>query len=325
MLVKYLSKLLFLLVFAGIISCKESNRKVIQNETKAKLEYEIKAKLGEGAFWNHKTLELYWVDIVGKQFNIYNPSTKKNHSIEMPSSIGTVVPYTKEQAIVALQDGIYKVDIQSGDLELLSDVESEIKGNRFNDGKCDPNGNLWVGSIHFDMVKHKASLYKVEENGVTTKMIDGVTNSNGIVWTKDTKTMYYIDTPTETIKAYDFDKKNSTISNGRVVVNILKEDGIPDGMAIDEDDMLWVGMWSGTAVARYNPITGKLISKIEVPAKNVTSCAFGGKDLDELYITTSSLGMTKEEIEKYPLAGSIFKVRPGVKGVKSTFFGEPNN
>ena len=321
----YLSKILYLLILAGVISCKRSDNKTTQQKEIAELEYEIKAKLGEGAFWNHKTQELYWVDIVGKQFHIYNPSTKKDNSIEMPSSIGTVVPYTKDDAIVALQDGIYKVDIKSGNLSLLSDVESEIKGNRFNDGKCGPNGNLWVGSIHFDQVKFKASLYKVEQNGVTTKMIDSVTNSNGIVWTKDAKTMYYIDTPTATIKAYDFDIETSTISNGRVAVNVSKEDGFPDGMAIDEDDMLWVGMWNGNAVARFNPKTGKLISKIEVPAQNVTSCAFGGENLDILYITTSSIGMTKEQEEKFPSAGSIFKVKPGVKGVKSAFFGESVN
>ena len=137
--------------------------------------------------------------------------------------------------------------------------------------------------------------------------------------------MYYIDTPTANIKAYDFDVKSSTISNERIAVKILKEDGFPDGMAIDEDDMLWVGMWNGKAVARYNPLTGKLISKIVVPAVNVTSCAFGGKDLDELYITTSSLGMTDEDVAKYPLAGSVFKVKPGVKGVKSSFFGASKN
>lgn len=321
----YLSSILFVFIFAGIISCKKTNEKTTQNQTHAELEYEIKALLGEGAFWNHKTQELYWVDIVANQFHIYNPSTKKDQSIKMPSSIGTVVPYTSEKAIVALADGIYKVDISSGEIELLSDVESNIPENRFNDGKCDPNGNLWVGSIHYDQLKYNASLYKVEENGTTTKMIDSVTNSNGIVWTKDSKTMYYIDTPTATIKAYDFDGNTSTISNERIAVKISKEDGFPDGMAIDEDDMLWVGIWSGKAVARFNPMTGKLISKINVPAINVTSCAFGGENLDELYITTSSLGMTDEEVVKYPLAGSIFKVKPGVKGVKSTFFGASNN
>ena len=319
----YLSRILIIFVFVGIISCKKKSDKTTQNQTHAELEYEIKALLGEGAFWNHKTQELYWVDIVDNTLHIYNPSTKKNQAIKTPSSIGTVVPYTSEKAIVALADGIYKIDLKSGGLGLLSDVESNIPENRFNDGKCGPDGNLWVGSIHYNQLKYNASLYKVEENGTTTKMIDSVTNSNGIVWTKNSKTMYYIDTPTQSIKAYDFDINTSTISNERIAVKIPEEDGFPDGMAIDEEDMLWVGMWNGKAVARFNPISGKLISKIAVPAVNVTSCAFGGENLDVLYITTSSLGMTDEEVETYPLAGSIFKVKPGVNGVKSTFFGEP--
>jgi sugar lactone lactonase YvrE len=135
--------------------------------------------------------------------------------------------------------------------------------------------------------------------------------------------MYYIDTPTTHIKAFDFDKATSTISNGRVVVTVPVEEGSPDGMAIDENDTLWVGLWNGDCVANYDPKTGKLIQKIKVPAHNVTSCAFGGKDLDMLYITTSSLDMTDEEKAKYPKAGSMFKIKLDAKGVHSDFFKKP--
>jgi sugar lactone lactonase YvrE len=314
------NKLFFaILTLTIIMSCKDSKKSY--KELNAGLEFEVMALLGEGAFWNHKTQELYWVDIEAKKLNIYNPALKLNRSIEMPSLIGTVVPYKDNEAIVALLDGIYKVDLKSEELGLLSDVESNMPENRFNDGKCDPNGNLWVGSMHFEQSRPNASVYRINDKGETRKMIDSVTISNGIVWTKDSKTMYYIDTPKGNIMAYDFDPETSTISNGRVAVKVSEEDGFPDGMAIDEEDMLWVGMWNGDAVARFNPKTGKLISKIAVPAHNVTSCAFGGENLDILYITTSSLDMNEEEQNKYPLAGSIFKANPGVKGVQSRFFG----
>jgi sugar lactone lactonase YvrE len=314
------NKLFFaILTLTIIMSCKDSKKSY--KELNADLEFEVMALLGEGAFWNHKTQELYWVDIEAKKLNIYNPALKLNRSIEMPSLIGTVVPYKDNEAIVALLDGIYKVDLKSEELGLLSDVESNMPENRFNDGKCDPNGNLWVGSMHFEQSRPNASVYRINDKGETRKMIDSVTISNGIVWTKDSKTMYYIDTPKGNIMAYDFDPETSTISNGRVAVKVSEEDGFPDGMAIDEEDMLWVGMWNGDAVARFNPKTGKLISKIAVPAHNVTSCAFGGENLDILYITTSSLDMNEEEQNKYPLAGSIFKANPGVKGVQSRFFG----
>ena len=317
--------LFFLLI---LFNCKEENpksnieNKKASNHKTATLEYKINSKLGEGALWNYKTQEFYWVDIEGKTLNIYNPKTKTNKVIKTPSRVGTVVPYTKQQAVVALEDGIYKINLENGDLKQISNVESDITENRFNDGKCDPKGNLWVGSMHLKESLPNANLYKVEPNGVTTKMVDSVTISNGIVWSKDTKKMYYIDTPSKSIKSYDYDIETSTISNEKIAVNIPESLGYPDGMTIDENDTLWVGLWNGNAVAQFDPKTGELISKIEVPAHNVTACAFGGENLDILYITTSTNDMTEEERKKYPLAGSIFKCKPGVKGVTAFFFGE---
>ncbi len=294
-------------------------------ENLAVLEYNIKSQLGEGAFWNHKTQEFYWIDIVSKMMHIYNPSTKTNRSLPTASAIGTVVPKNETEAVVALVDGIYIMNLNSGETTLLSDIEADIPSNRFNDGKCDPSGRLWVGSMGWDMNQYDANLYMIDEEGHTELKIDSVTISNGIVWSKDKKYMYYIDTPTYQVKAYDYDDASGSISNERVAITLNDSLGSPDGMAIDENDMLWVCMWNGNSILNINPITGEIITKIEVPAHNITSCAFGGKDLDTLYITTSSLDMSPEEIEKYPNAGSIFKVIPGVKGVKSAFFGKTNN
>ncbi|CAL2091673.1 xylono-1,5-lactonase [Tenacibaculum sp. 190524A05c] len=311
-----------LLVLLSLLVCCKTNEK---EESKVELAFKINAQLGEGAFWNYKSEELYWVDIEGKKLHIFSPKTEENKTIEMPSRIGTVVPANKENsAVVALEDGIYIVNTNTNELTLLSDVESDVPENRFNDGKCDPNGNLWVGSMHLPQTHPKANLYKIDGSGNANKMLGNITISNGIVWTSDKKTMYYIDTPTGQIKAFDFDNKKNTITNERVAVTIDPKDGFPDGMTIDENDMLWVGMWNGNAVANYNPDTGKLIKKIKVPAHNVTSCAFGGKNLDVLYITTASLDMTDEEHKKFPLAGSVFKVQLKEKGVKGSFFNSPN-
>ena len=192
-----------------------------------------------------------------------------------------------------------------------------------NDGKCDPSGRLWVGSMHFQQLANKANLFTVESSGTYRIKKDSVTISNGIVWTADKKTMYYIDTPTSQIKAYDYNDANGAISNERIVVQIPESQGYPDGMTIDKEGMLWVGMWNGNAVIRFNPTTGKIDRKIEVPAHNVTSCAFGGESLDILYITTARVDMTEEELEKYPLAGSLFKILPRVEGVESHFFKQP--
>ena len=315
----YVNMLLLMVVIMVFGACKAK-----KNAVEAVLEYKISAKLGEGAFWDYKKKQFIWVDIEKKRLHIYNPLKKENRIINMPSKIGTIVPSEEEnKVVVALENGIYVVNIETEEINLLSDVEALVTENRFNDGKCDPNGNLWVGSMHLKQTKPNGKLYKVDDHGKTTPMLENVTISNGIVWTKKGDVMYYIDTPTGNIRAFDFDLKTSTISNERIAVKVNEKDGFPDGMTIDENDMLWVGMWNGNAVAQYNPKTGKLISKIKVPAHNVTSCAFGGDNLDTLYITTASVDMTKEERIKYPLAGSVFIAVPGVKGVKSSYFKKP--
>jgi len=313
---------LFLVVNISCKSHKTSKTLDLKPSNLAELEYEIKAKLGEGALWNHKTNELYWIDIEGKTLFIYNPKTKENKSYKMPSRIGTVVPYTENEVIVALEDGIYNFNLKSKTQTLFSNIESKLSDNRFNDGKCDPAGNFWVGSMNIkDTKKTTGSLYKITKDKKVEQKINNVRISNGIVWTKDGKTMYYIDTPTGKIRAYDYDMEIGDISNERVAVTIPESIGYPDGMTIDEEDMLWVGLWNGNGVGRFNPKTGELISKIEVPAHNVTACAFGGENLDTLYITTARVDMSDDELKEKPLSGSIFKVKPGVRGVKSSFFG----
>ena len=317
----YMKKTILFLLLTALMSCKTNTT---PTELIAELEYETPAKLGEGAFWDYNNEVLYWVDIIGESLNIYSPKTKTNKEIKMPAPIGTVVPSEeKNKVIVALNDGVYVVDIITEKITRLAAVEDTNPGTRLNDGKCDPNGNLWIGSMDYSQTNPGGNLYKVNANGETQKMLGNITISNGIVWSKDNKTMYYIDTPTANIRAFDFDKATSTISNERVVVTIPTEEGSPDGMAIDENDMLYVGLWNGNCIANYNPKTGKLIQKIKVPAHNVTSCAFGGENLDILYITTSNLDMTDEEKVAYPSAGSLFRIKLDTKGVESIFFKKP--
>lgn len=307
-----------------LFACNSKNYKKIKEEKKrnniASLEYKVEANLGEGAIWNYKTQELYWIDIEGRQLNIYNPKSKINKVLKTESRIGTVVPFTEDEALIALENGVHKIDIQTGKSNLFTDMKSELLGSRLNDGKCDPSGRFWVGSMHLEQETGKANLYTITSENILQKKIDSVTISNGIVWTSDKKTMYYIDTPTSTIKEFDYNNETGEISNGKIAVKIPIKFGFPDGMTIDEENMLWVGMWNGNAVIRFNPKTGKVISKIEVPAHNITSCAFGGENLETLYITSARIDMTEEELIKYPLAGSLFSINPGVKGVKSNFY-----
>ncbi|MDW5287233.1 SMP-30/gluconolactonase/LRE family protein [Formosa sp. PL04] len=309
-----------MIVIIGLFTSCISGQNSLMPNYKAVLEYNTEATLGEGAFWNYKTNELLWIDIEGKQLHIYNPISKVNKSIQMPSHIGTVVPIDDIFVLVALADGVYKLNTTTEELHLFTDMSADLQEGRLNDGKCDPSGRFWVGSMHWKQLEGEAKLFKIDSSGNYQTMIDSVTISNGIVWTSDSKIMYYIDTPTSTIQAFDFNNDTGTISNGRVVVQIPESLGYPDGMTIDEENMLWVGMWNGNAVLRFNPVTGKLMGKVEVPAHNITSCAFGGENLETLFITTARVDMTADELVKYPLSGSVFKVNPGVKGVESPFF-----
>lgn len=285
----------------------------------AELFYEIHCQLGEGAIWNYETQELWFIDIEGMKFHTLSPKGMSLTSVDLDQRIGTVVPSRNGQAILALEDGVYGYDFNEKSKTLIANPLSDQLSIRLNDGKCDPMGRLWVGSMGMAQKPYRASLYTVESNGNIEEKLDSITISNGIVWSENHETMYYIDTPDEHVKAFDYDVKTGAISNGRVVIEI---DGLgfPDGMTIDAEGMLWIGLWNGNIVGRYNPITGKLIGKVEVPAHNITSCAFGGEELDTLFITTASLDMTAEELKAKPLSGSVFSVVPGVKGVKSDFF-----
>lgn len=295
----------------------ESLKKPMQ-EWDATLYVAMQNQLGEGAIYNHETNEFWHIDIEGKQFFTTDIRTREQNTFDVSQRIGTIVPNDKGRAVVALQNGLYTYDFESNTQELIVNPLDTIANIRFNDGKCDPSGRLWVGSMGLEQKPYRASLYSLDQ-GIAKQQLDSITISNGIVWSKDQKTMYYIDTPDENVKAFDYNVATGDISNGRVVVEIGGI-GYPDGMAIDNEDMLWIALWNGNMVGRWNPETGDLIGKVNVPAHNITSVAFVGEQLDSLIITSARVDMSEEELGKFPLAGSLFVVVPGPKGTKSTFY-----
>lgn len=284
----------------------------------AELVLKTEAVLGEGAIWHQAESKLYWVDIEGKLLHLFNPDTKKDHQIGVGARIGTVVPLESGGALVALQNGIYKINTQSGELSFISQTLSD-PNIRFNDGKCDPSGRFWVGTMHLETKEGAAVLYRLDKDQRIEKVLDGLTISNGIVWSADSRTMYFIDTPTSAVQAFDYQNDTGEIKNGREVIHIPPSEGHPDGMTIDEDGNLWIALYGGGGVACYDPDTGEMLQKIKVPVPNTTSCAFGGKNLDTLFITTARDGLSQNQLEQFPLSGSIFAAKPGVKGVKANF------
>lgn len=172
----------------------------------------------------------------------------------------------------------------------------------------------------FGAPKGAGKLYTVTRDGVVTVKLDSVTISNGIVWTADKRFMYYNDTPTGKVARYKYDASTGNIEFDGIAVTLAEGTGSPDGMTIDRNGNLWVAQWGGYGVYCYNPQTGELLKKIELPAPNVASCAFGGENLDILYITTARAGLSESDLAKYPQSGSLFVCKPGAVGVKASKF-----
>ncbi|MDD6209008.1 MAG: SMP-30/gluconolactonase/LRE family protein [Bacteroidales bacterium] len=308
-----LSLFVLVLIFSSFLTVSG------QNPT-ARLLHKETALCGEGAIWHPNRKTLFWVDIDGKRLFEWNPSTGKNKEWNFDRMVSTVVPESKSSVVIALSDEIIRFNVETGKTDHIAAIETNHNAIRCNDGKCDPSGKLWIGTMTLKGIEGAGALFRLDGE-TPARMVSDVTISNGIVWTKDKKTMYYIDTPTQEIVAYDFDPKSGNISNRQVVITVPKNIGSPDGMTIDKDDMLWVAHWGGGGIYKWNPKTGKLIEKIGVPAPNVTSCAFGGDKLDTLFITTARGGLNEEQFGKYPLSGSLFYyIVPDTKGQKTNMF-----
>ena len=272
--------------------------------------------VGEGAIWDSRHRYPLWVDILGHLLFIYDPATGKNREINLLQAVGTVVPRTAGGVVVALHNGFAFLDLETERMTPIADPEADIPGNRFNDGKCDPAGRLWAGTMAFDGMREQeqGSLYCLDTDGTVTWKLGRISISNGIVWSADARTMYYIDTVKNDVRAFDYDLDTGAIANERVTCRHDGE-GHFDGMTLDAEGMVWIAIFGGGAVKRYNPETGEHLATIELPVTCVTSCAFGGPDLDQLYITSASYRLTAAELAGQPLAGSLFRAVPGVRGV----------
>lgn len=282
---------------------------------------DARAELGEGPSWDAKRKQLYWVDITGERIHTFDPQTGKNSTFELDQPVGMVVPAADGGWIAALKNGFYRLSEDGQTRTHLGDPESDLPDNRFNDGKCDASGRLWAGTMSMSGESQAGALYTLETDGTIVKHLDDVTVSNGIAWSPDNRTMYYIDSPTRRIDAFDFDLESGRIKNRRVVIEFSKEDGTPDGMTIDAEGMIWVAHWGGWKVSRIDPQSERVIDEVPVPVAQVTSCCFGGDQLDELYITTAKIGQSEEQLEKQPHAGGLFRIRTNVKGAPTYVYG----
>ena len=247
----------------------------------------------------------------------YNWKTKQTSTWQFEDKLAMVIECTGHHLLLALGTSLARFTPETGQLDRLVDIEPGITAHRCNDGACDSKGRLWAGSMHKQLLHEAGSLYCIDEHLVVTKKVEKVSISNGLAWSLDNKRLYYIDSPTQKVQCYLFEEETGAIVFEKTAIEIPTELGGPDGMTIDAEGMLWVAHWGGFGVYRWNPITGDLLTKIEVPAPHVTSCAFVGENLDYLIITTARENMTDEALNQYPQSGNTFMAQTGVKGVEA--------
>ncbi len=284
----------------------------------AEVVVDTKAILGESPAWDAKTQTLYWVDILGKKLYSFN---RKDSVIQLEDFIGCVAPCADGRLVLALRNGIWKLDLDTDKMTQIAVLQDESVINRFNDGKCDPAGRFLAGTM--DMAERQASgsLYSFAHDGKIQKLLTGLRISNGMAWSPDHKTFYFIDTPTRVVKAFDYDIETGAIANPRTAIEIPGELGSPDGMTSDTQGHLWIGMWGGAQVTCWDAGNSRLLEQVKLPALNVTSCVFGGNDLNELYITTARKGLDAKAIKDYPFSGGLFRLQTGTTGMPTFEFG----
>lgn len=271
------------------------------------------ASLAEGPVWSVEERKLYWVDILAPAVHRFDPATGANETCPMPRLVSSVMERKGGGLAVTTTDGLEALDFQTRELKRLVDPESDLPDNRFNDAKCDANGRLWAGTMSLDAARKSGALYRINPDLKWTRMDQPFTVANGMDWSPDGTVMYFADSAAGMIFSYPFDQKTGQIGRKRVFARIEPDEGRPDGMAIDKDGCLWVALWDGWAVRRFDP-AGRVMQDLRVPVPRPTSVAFGGKDLAILFITSARIRLPAKILADAPFSGGLFAADVGVSG-----------
>jgi sugar lactone lactonase YvrE len=277
------------------------------------------AVVGESPIWHPEEQSLYWIDIQGKQIHSFHPAGGGHRSFPVPEIVTSLALRAAGGFILTLERHFATFDPATSALERLGEVDRELPNNRFNDGKCDPQGRFCSGTM--DAVHWSApagTLYRLDNT--TTPMQPNVICSNGLGWSPDGRTFYYTESFRYAIFAYDFEPDSGRISNRRPFITVDENSGgFPDGMTVDAEGFVWSNVVGLGQIHRYDP-RGKLERIVQMPVPRATDCAFGGPDLKTLYITTARETMTPVQLAAAPLSGSLFALECDVRGLPSTPF-----
>ncbi|MFC9763967.1 SMP-30/gluconolactonase/LRE family protein [Rhodococcus jostii] len=279
----------------------------------------IRSQLGESPNWRPDQEDLVYVDIFAGNVHTFSPTTGVTETQHFDGLVGAAVPAADGSLIVAVDRRLLRVD-RRGVVHTEWEVEADLPDNRFNDCKCDPAGRVWAGTMSRAKVVGSANLYLLDTHGTLTVSIPGVTLSNGVGWSPDARSMYYIDSTTRRLDVLDFDVRDSSVSNRRTLVRFEPDVGLPDGLTVDAEGGIWVALASGGAIRRYLP-DATLDRTVELPVSHPTSLAFGGPDLRTLFVTTASFALSGEELEAEPLAGTVLALDVGVGGLPAGLYG----
>ena len=271
----------------------------------ARLHTDIRSAHGEGPVWDAFHERLLWVDLTGCKLHALSPDIGTVETRVFTEPVCAAAPHVDGRLLVAFAKQIAWVDWDSGTItETVCEIEPDLPGNRANDGKLDPAGRFWIGTMSNDgSVEGAGALYRLDGNTLT-RVLDRLTIANGLGWTADTRNMFFIDSPTREVWAFDFDPSNSSIRNRCTVVRVAEELGIPDGMCVAPDDTIWVAHWGAGCVCRWDPSTGDLLEQINTGCPHTTSCCLAPDGT--LFITTSRLGLDESALASAPLSGGLF-------------------
>jgi len=270
----------------------------------------VLAAHGEGPVWDAAYGRLFWVDVTGAQLHSCDASGGTVETRDFNEPVCAVAPFASGRLLFAFAKRIAWVDRASGKVtSTVCEVEPQMPGNRCNDGKLDPAGRFWIGTMSKDgSVPGAGALYRLDGERLVP-VLDGLTIANGMGWTAEARTMFFIDSPTREVWAFDFDPADSSITNRRVVVKVPEELGLPDGMCVAPDDTIWIAHWGAGCVCRWDPRTGQRLEKIETGCPHTSSCCLGPEG--SIFITTSRLGMSESALRAAPLSGALFLARLG--------------
>jgi sugar lactone lactonase YvrE len=279
-----------------------------------------RARLGECPVWDPDGQRLYWVDIYNRRVHEFNPATQEDRWFETGEVVPALVLARHNRLLLALRDRLAFLHLDTGAIEPLQQLEFSLPDTRFNDGKCDPQGRFWIGTMSGQ--PGQATLYRYDTDGSLHVMETGLTTSNGLGWSPDGASFYLTDSHVREIYVYRFDARSGAISDRRVLINFSGDAPEPDGLTIDRRGHIWAALWNGWSIVHFDA-NGREIERIRLPVQRPTSLAFGGPKLTDLYITSASVALSQTEIQRGFHAGDLFCIPGAAEGFPSQAFAGP--